>query len=243
MQPPLKPRTAMVLAAGLGTRMRPLTESRPKPLVEVAGRPLVDHILDRLEAAGVAKAVVNLHYRADQLEAHLRARDGSMEIAVSDERAELLETGGGVKKALPLLGEGPFLLANTDSVWIEGAESLVERLRDAWDPQAMDILLVVAPMVLAWGYAGDGDFLMAPDGRLMRRPERELAPFVYTGLGILSPHLFDDTPDGPFSLNLLFDRAIDAERLYGLRMDGPWMHVGTPDAVAEAERVITESVL
>ncbi|ESR25999.1 nucleotidyltransferase family protein [Lutibaculum baratangense] len=243
MKPANRPRNAMVLAAGLGTRMRPLTESRPKPLVEVLGKPLIDHTLDRLAEAGIETAVVNVHYLADQLTEHLRARARPPEVVISDERDELLETGGGLKKALPLLGHEPFLLANTDSIWIEGTTPLLARLVDGWDEEAMDALLVVAPTVLAFGYSGTGDFLMTPEGRLRRRPERTLAPFVYTGLGIISPRLLSEAPDGAFSLNLSFDAAIERERLFGLRMDGPWMHVGTPDAIAEAERVFEESTL
>lgn len=243
MTPAQYPRNAMVLAAGLGTRMQPLTRTRPKPLVEVAGRPLIDHMLDRLAEAEIERAVVNVHYMADQLEDHLQARNGPPEVVVSDERDCLLETGGGVRKALPLLGDGAFFLCNTDSIWIEGTDPLLKRLAAAWKPDEMDALLVVAATVNAWGYAGVGDFLLTKEGRIERRPERQLAPFVYTGLGILKPELFEDTPEGPFSLNLIFDRSIEAERLFGLRMDGPWMHVGSPDAIGEAEQVITESVL
>ncbi len=243
MKPARYPRIAMVLAAGLGTRMRPLTETRPKPLVEVAGKPLIEHMLERLAAAGVDRAVVNVHYLADRLTDYLEARSAPPETLVSDERDELLETGGGVKKALPLLGDEPFFLANTDSIWIEGATPLLERVGCTWDDDRMDALLVLAQTVNAWGYWGMGDFCLLPDGQIRRRPERELAPFVYTGLAILSPRLFEGAPDGAFSLNILFDRAIEAGRLYGVRMDGPWIHVGTPDSVTEAERVITESVL
>jgi MurNAc alpha-1-phosphate uridylyltransferase len=236
------PATAMVLAAGLGTRMRPITERLPKPLVAVAGRPLIDHVLDRLAAAGVRDAVVNVHYLADQIEAHLSGRQVPR-ISISDERGELLDTGGGIARALPLLGPRPFYLANTDSLWIEGARPLLARLAEAWRDDRMDGLLVVAPTVAASGYGGTGDFLLDTAGRLTRRPERTTAPFAYTGAAILSPRLFDDAPEGRFSLNLLFDRAIAAGRLYGLRLDGLWMHVGTPSAIAEAETMIENSVL
>jgi len=237
-----RPGTAMVLAAGLGTRMRPITETLPKPLVEVAGRPLVDHVLDRLAEAGIGRAVVNVHWLADQVENHLKGREAP-EILISDERESLLETGGGVAKALPLIGDKPFFLLNTDSFWMEGARPLLDRMASAWDDSRMDALLVVAAIVATSGYSGSGDFLMDAEGRLSRRPERITAPFVYTGCGILSPRLFETAPDGAFSLNVLFDQAIEAERLYGMRLDGPWMHVGTPDAIEEAERMIFESAL
>jgi MurNAc alpha-1-phosphate uridylyltransferase len=199
-------------------------------------------VLDRLAASGVGRAVVNVHYLADQIEAHLKDRE-SPAVTISDERDELLETGGGIVKALPALGPDPFYLLNTDSLWVESARPLLDRLAEAWDAERMDALLVVAPVVASSGYSGDGDFLLGPDGRLGRRPERLMAPFVYTGSGILSPHLFEGAPDGPFSLNLLFDRAIEAERLFGLRLDGLWMHVGAPAAIAEAELMISESAM
>jgi MurNAc alpha-1-phosphate uridylyltransferase len=237
-----RPEAAMVLAAGLGKRMRPITETTPKPLIEVAGKPLIDHGLDRLAEAGVSRAVVNVHYLADQIEAHLQGR-AAPQIEISDERDLLLETGGGVVHALPKLGSGPFYLLNTDSLWIDGARPLLDRLAEAWDDERMDALLVVAPIVATSGYFGIGDFLLDTEGRLSRRPERVTAPFVYTGCGILSPRLFENAPEGPFSLNLLFDRAIEAERLYGLRLDGLWMHVGTPEAIGEAEMLISESAM
>jgi N-acetyl-alpha-D-muramate 1-phosphate uridylyltransferase len=237
-----RPAAAMVLAAGLGTRMRPITETIPKPMVEVAGRPLIDHVLDRLAEAGVERAVVNVHYLADQLETHLGSRRRPA-ITISDERGGLLDTGGGIVRALPALGDGPFYLLNTDSMWIEGARPLLDRLAAAWDPAQMDGLLVVAATVMSSGYFGPGDFLLDGTGRLERRPERITAPFAYTGCGILSPALFEEAADGAFSLNLLFDRAIDAGRLFGLRLDGLWMHVGTPQAIAEAERLIAESAM
>lgn len=236
------PATAMVLAAGLGTRMRPITDRLPKPLVPVAGTPLIDQVLDRLAAAGVRDAVVNVHYLADQIEAHLSGRQAPR-VVISDERGELLDTGGGIARALPLLGPGPFFLANTDSLWIEGARPLLDRLAEAWSDERMDGLLVVAPTVTASGYGGTGDFLLDTEGRLSRRPERITAPFAYTGAAILSPRLFEGAPAGKFSLNLLFDRAIESGRLFGLRLDGLWMHVGTPAAIAEAETMIENSVL
>ncbi|GJD47636.1 N-acetylmuramate alpha-1-phosphate uridylyltransferase [Methylobacterium crusticola] len=232
---------AFVLAAGLGKRMRPITATVPKPLVEVAGRALIDHALDRIAECGIREAVVNVHYLADLMEAHLDRRRGGPAIVVSDERERLLETGGGVRKALPLLGEAPFLILNSDSFWLEGPRPNLRRLAAAWDPGRMDMLLLVASAATSLGYDGAGDFHMDGDGRLQRRAEREVAPFVYAGVAITKPGLFAGTPDGPFSLNLLFDRAIAAERLYGLRLDGQWLHVGTPEALAQAEERVRAS--
>jgi len=234
------PQTAMVLAAGYGERMRPLTDTKPKPLVEVSGRPLLDHVLDRLAQAGVATVVVNVHYLADQIEAHVAKRT-TPRILISDERDSLLDTGGGVVKALPLLGNAPFLLVNSDSIWLDGTRSNLQRLAAAFDPARMDALLLLAPSATSIGYAGRGDFAMAPDGRLRPRAEREVTPFVYAGAAIFSPALFRNAPQGPFSLNRLFNEAAEAERLFGLRLDGIWMHVGTPDAIALAERAILQS--
>jgi N-acetyl-alpha-D-muramate 1-phosphate uridylyltransferase len=233
--------TAMVLAAGLGKRMRPVTDSIPKPLVTVGGRALIDHALDRLARAGVETAVVNVHHLADLIQAHVRRRR-SPTIIISDERGELLETGGGVKRALPLLGPRPFFVLNSDSLWIEGRKSNLGRMREAWDPERMDILLLVAACAESLGYEGPGDFVMNASGRLNRRGGRETAPFVYAGVAILKPQLFDDTPDGAFSLNRLFDRAILADRLYGLALDGQWLHVGTPEAIAAAEERLAASL-
>jgi MurNAc alpha-1-phosphate uridylyltransferase len=228
-------KTAMVLAAGFGTRMRPLTDAVPKPLVRLRGRALIDHVLDRLVAAGIGQAVVNVHHHADKLEAHLAGRKKPA-IAISDERATLLDTGGGVVKALPMLGPGPFLVHNSDSVWIEGVGSNLARLMRAWDGERMDSLMLLAIGATSLGYDGHGDFVMEADGLLARRAEQRQAPFVFTGVSIAHPRLFQDAPQGRFSLNMLWDRAIDRGRLYGLRLDGLWMHVGTPEALAEAER-------
>jgi MurNAc alpha-1-phosphate uridylyltransferase len=234
------PRTAMVLAAGNGIRMRPLTERMPKPLIAVGGKPLLDNVLDRLAATGVDTAVVNVHYLADQIERHLASRRAPR-IVISDERTELLDTGGGVVKALPILGAAPFYHLNSDTIWIDGVKSNLVRLAESFDAARMDALLLLAATSSSVGYAGRGDFGMAPDGRLQRRPEREVAPFVYAGVAVLSPALFADAPSGAFSLNLLFDHAIEAGRLHGLRLEGVWMHVGTPDAIAAAEEAILES--
>lgn len=229
-------RTAMVLAAGYGERMRPLTDRMPKPLVPLAGRGLIDHVLDRLAAAGVETAVVNVHYLPEQIEAHLRDRAGRPpKTIVSDERDLLLDTGGGAKKALPLLGEGPFFIHNSDSVWSEGVTPALPHMLRLWDPRRMDYLLLLAPLTTSIGYAARGDFDMAPDGRLTRRGERQVVPFAFAGVSLCTARLFDGAPDGPFSLNLLWDQALAKGRLYGVRLDGRWMHVGTPEALAEAE--------
>jgi MurNAc alpha-1-phosphate uridylyltransferase len=230
----------MVLAAGFGTRMRPLTDGKPKPLVDVEGKPLIDHVLDRLAAAGVEQAVVNVHYLADQLERHLASRT-TPRIIISDERAEVLGTGGAVVKALPHLGGAPFVHINSDTIWIDGAASNLERLTQAFDADTMDALLLLAPTAGSIGYDGRGDFTMAPDGRLTKRAESEVAPFVFAGVAILSPALFAGAPQGPFALTARFARAAEAGRLYGLRLDGVWMHVGTPEAIAAAEAAIKAS--
>jgi MurNAc alpha-1-phosphate uridylyltransferase len=230
----------MVLAAGLGTRMRPLTDTMPKPLVPVAGKALIDHVLDRLAEAGVAHAVANVHYLAEQIIAHVAKRTAPR-VKVSDERGLLLGTGGGVVKALPQLGDAPFFHINSDTIWIEGATPNLVRLAEAFDASSMDALLLLAPTAESIGYSGSGDFLMSTDGRLRARGEREIAPFVYAGAGILSPALFAGAPQGEFPLTLLFKRAEHAGRLHGLRLEGLWMHVGTPDAITAAERAIRRS--
>jgi len=232
---------AMVLAAGLGTRMRPLTDTLPKPLVKVAGKALIDHVLDRLADANVAKAVVNVHHMADQIEAHLKGRTRP-QIAISNERDLLLDTGGGVVKALPLLGAAPFFHMNSDTLWIEGVTPNLPRLAAQFTDD-MDILLLLASTTASIGYEGRGDFVMAPDGRLSRRAEREVAPFVYAGAAMMRPSLFVDAPQGKFSLNRMFDRAMEAGRLCGLRLEGTWMHVGTVEAIKAAEAAISESVI
>jgi MurNAc alpha-1-phosphate uridylyltransferase len=236
------PRTAMVLAAGLGTRMRPLTETRPKPLIAVAGKALLDHVLDRLADAGVERAVVNVHYLAEQIIAHTAGR-AKPRVTISDERGLLLGTGGGVVKALGELGTAPFFHINSDTIWIDSVTPNLTRLADHFDAATMDALLLLAPTTGSIGYAGRGDFIMTPDGRLRRRDERAVAPYVYAGAAILSPALFKDAPQGEFSLTDLFDRAAAAGRLHGLRLEGLWMHVGTPEAVGEAEQAIRKSAL
>ncbi len=230
----------MVLAAGLGTRMQPLTDRMPKPLVAVAGKPLIDHVLGQLADAGVEHAVVNVHYKAEQIEQHLNGRKNP-QITISDERGVLLGTGGGLVKALPHLGEQPFYLINSDTIWIDGVTPNLERLADGFDPATMDVLLLLAPTTGSIGYAGRGDFTMLPDGRLQRRGEREVAPFVYAGAAILTPALFKNPPPDAFALTELFARAAGKGRLHGLRLEGRWMHVGTPEAVGEAEAAIRAS--
>jgi MurNAc alpha-1-phosphate uridylyltransferase len=231
--------TAMLLSAGLGKRMAPTANGLPKPLVVLGGKALIDHALDRLAAAGVARAIVNVHYKADLIEAHLQKRQAPA-IEISDERAALLDTGGGVKKALPRLGPGPFLIHNGDSVWIEGVGSNLARLAGAWDEARMDCLMLLALASASHGYQGRGDFALESDGRIRRRKvEQELVPFAFTGVSVAHPRLFDGSPDGAFSLNLVWNRAIAAGRAYGMRMDGVWMHVGSPDALAEAERCLS----
>ena len=236
------PKTAMVLAAGFGERMRPLTDKKPKPLVEVAGKPLIEHVLDKLADAGIETAVVNVHYLADMIEKRLASRK-KPRIVFSDERKLLLNTGGGIVKALPQLGAAPFYLINSDSIWIDGVRGNLARLAENFDPASMDALLLLAPATDSIGYSGRGDFAMASDGRLRARTEREVVPFVYAGVAILSPALFKGAPAGAFSLTTLFDRASEAERLFGLRLEGVWMHVGTPDAIALAEDAILESAV
>jgi MurNAc alpha-1-phosphate uridylyltransferase len=236
------PTKAMVLAAGLGLRMRPLTERMPKPMVPVAGKPLLDHVLDKLADAGVGEAVVNVHYLPDQIIDHV-ARRSRPRIIVSDERNEVLGTGGAVVKALPLLGDAPFFHLNADTMWIDGARPNLTRMAEAFDPARMDILLLMAPTASSIGYGGSGDYAMLPDGALRKRKENQVVPFVYAGVAIMSPALFAGAPLGEFSLTKMFDRANEQERLFGLRLDGVWMHVGTPDAVKAAEQAVLVSVV
>ena len=233
----MKPNRAIVLAAGLGTRMRPYNGQVPKPLVEIGGKSLIDYSLDRLADAGVERAVVNVHHIADAVEQHLASRRRP-HIVISDERAELLGTGGGIAKALPQLGDTPFFLVNSDTVWLDGVKPNFVRLAEAFDPEAMDALLLLAPTTESIGYSGRGDFAMLPDGRLRRRAESEVVPFVYAGAAILSAALFADAPAGAFPLTPLFDCAGGKDRLFGLRLEGLWMHVGTPEAVAAAEAAL-----
>ncbi|MDF2119966.1 nucleotidyltransferase family protein [Roseiarcaceae bacterium H3SJ34-1] len=236
------PHAAMVFAAGLGTRMRPITDKTPKPLVEVGGKALMDHMLDRFAEAGVERAVVNVHYLADQIEAHLAPRK-TPQIIISDERDKLLDQGGGIVKALPLLGKDPFFVCNTDSFWIEGAKSNLEKLAELWNPDEMDVLLLVAPTSNSIGVDWPGDFHMDPTGRLIRRDERDVSAFVYAGVGIVKPELFAHETRDVFRLAPIFFAAAEAGRLFGARLEGIWLHVGTPEMIAEAEKTIARSVL
>ncbi len=236
------PDTAMILAAGLGKRMRPLTDTIPKPLVRLNERALIDHVLDRLATAGIKRVIVNVHHHADKLEAHLRTRTNP-EIAISDERGVLLDTGGGVVRALPSIGDKPFLIHNSDSVWIEGVGNNLSRLLSSWDEERMDSLMLLATTPGSLGYDGHGDFHMDGDGLLMRQSGPRLAPFVFAGVSIAHPRLFEKAPEGRFSLNTLWNAAIEKRRLFGVQLDGLWMHVGTPEALAEAELKIANQHL
>src|SRR5260370_18749455 len=202
----VKPAKAMVLAAGLGVRMRPLTDRVPKPVVRVAGRPVLDHVLDKLADAGVSEAVVNVHYLPDQIIEHVADR-ARPRVIVSDERDHVLGTGGGDVKALPLLGQAPFFLVNADTMWIDGVRPNLARLAEAFEPSRMDILLLMAPTTSSIGYGGRGDYAMLPDGALRKRREHQVVPFVYAGVAIMSPSLFADAPAGEFSLTRMFDSA------------------------------------
>lgn len=232
----------MVFAAGLGTRMRPITDSIPKPLVKVGGRAMIDHALDRLAQAGVERAVVNVHWLADQIEAHVASR-AAPRIIVSDEREKLLDQGGGIVKALPHLGSDPFFICNTDAFWLEGPRSNLRQMAQAWDPEKMDVLLLVAATTASVGVDWPGDFTMEPDGRLVRRDERLVAPFVFSGFGIMKPELFARETRDVFRLAPLFFEAAERGRLYGVRLEGVWLHVGTPEAIEDAEAAIVQSVL
>ena len=228
------PYKAMVLAAGLGTRLKPVTDTLPKGLVQVDNRALIDHALDRLEAVGVGEVVVNTHYLAEQLQAHLSGRKSPV-LQISHED-DLLDTGGGIAKALPLLGDDPFLAVNADAFWLNGPYDALQRMAHTWDDDTMDGLLLLHSTVEAYGYTGLGDFC-APlgDGVLTRRLEGEVSPWLFTGIQMLHPRLFKTAPDGAFSLNLLYDRAIGSSRLHGVVHDGEWFHVGTPQGLEEAE--------
>ncbi|URD61883.1 nucleotidyltransferase family protein [Sphingomonas sp. KRR8] len=232
------PRTAMVMAAGLGKRMRPLTATRPKPLVEVAGKAMLDHVLDRLRAAGVERIVVNVHYLADSIEAHLRKSAKDLDVAISDERQLLLETGGGLKKALPLIEGDPFFAVNSDNFWVDGPTDALKLLASHWDDARMDALLLLVPHARAGNHNGMGDFHMDAAGRLKRRTKSKVAPFVYTGIQILSKRLLAEAPDGVFSTNILWDHAIAQGRCFGVVHQGLWFDVGTPGAIKATEQAL-----
>lgn len=228
---------AMILAAGLGTRMRPITDTMPKPLVPVAGRSLLDRALDSLETAGIDQVFVNVHYLADQIESHLAGR-ATPTTLISDERAELLDSGGGVKRAIAAEADGPLIILNGDSFWIDKDGSNIARLQAAWDGDRMDMLLLLADPDQATGFDGPGDFFMNRDSQLERRGTAASAPHIYAGAIVTTVAYIRQVAAAKFSLNELFDRAIEKNRLYGLRLDGLWLHVGTPDSIGEAERAI-----
>ncbi|HVF83803.1 MAG TPA: nucleotidyltransferase family protein [Sphingomicrobium sp.] len=232
------PRTAMVMAAGLGKRMRPLTATKPKPLVEVAGKALLDHVLDHLRVAGVERVVVNVHYLAGALEAHLKNKAGDLDVAISDERQLLLETGGGLKHALPLIDCDPFLAVNSDNFWVDGPSDTLKLLASHWDDERMDALLLLVPQSRAGNHTGQGDFHMDAQGRLRRRTKAKVAPFVYTGIQMLSKRMLDDAPTGVFSTNILWDKAIADGRCFGVVHQGLWFDVGTPSAIAMTEQAL-----
>jgi MurNAc alpha-1-phosphate uridylyltransferase len=231
---PNAPKTAMVLAAGLGTRMRPLTDDRPKALVEVGGRPLIDHMLDRLGHAGVETCVVNVHAFADRLESHLKARRWPR-IVISDERPQALETGGGLKHALPLLGPGPVWVANIDSVWIESGASALDAVAAAWNPDRMDVCLLVAPTATSMGFHDTGDLFLSEEGEVRFKAPGETAPFVYVGVHICNPAIVANGPDGPFGLLPIWKDLVSRGRVFGVSPPGLWMHVGDPGARDAAE--------
>lgn len=235
-----RPTTAMVLAAGLGKRMRPITSTIPKPLVEVRGKALIDYGLDALVRNGVGKAVVNVHYLPDLMQAHLRKRK-DIEIVISDERDDLLDSGGGIVKALAEIGPDPFFVVNSDTFWIDGYRDNLDLMIDLWDPERMDVCLMIADMRQATGYDGKGDFVMDAEGRLTRVEERDMSPFIYAGAAIIKPEMFAGMKPEKFSLNRIFDKAIDAERLFGVRLGGLWITVGTPAAIPLAEAVFLAS--
>lgn len=232
------PKTAMIMAAGLGKRMRPLTATKPKPLIEVGGKALLDHVLEKLRAAGVRKIVVNVHYLAEALEAHLRSRADGLEVMISDERDLLMETGGGLVKAAPLIDSDPFLALNSDNLWIDGPADTLKLLSSHWDDGKMDALLLLVPLARALNHRGMGDFHMDRKGRVRRRERSHVAPFVFTGIQIISKRLLQDAPNGPFSTNLLWDRAIERGRCFGAVHQGLWFDVGTPQSIQLTETAL-----
>ena len=234
------PSTAMVMAAGLGKRMRPLTDDRPKPMVELAGQPMIDHVLDRLRSAGVGKIVVNVHYLPEILEAHLARSAADFGVTISDERGVLLETGGGLVKAAPLIDCDPFLVVNSDNYWVDGPADALKLLASGWDDNRMDALLLLVPHARAGNHSGQGDFHMDRFGRLRRRGRSRVAPYVFTGIQMISKRLLDGAPDGPFSTNILWDRAISAGRCFGTVHQGLWFDIGSPAALKATERVIID---
>ena len=235
------PRTAMIMAAGLGKRMRPLTATKPKPLIEVAGQALLDHVLDRLRAAGVRKVVVNVHYLADAVEAHLASRKHGLDVVISDERKLLMETGGGLGQASGLIDSDPFLAINSDNLWIDGPADTLRLLASHWDDSKMDALLLLVPLARAENHRGMGDFHMDRAGRLRRRDKSRVAPFVFTGIQMMSKRLLSDPPEGPFSTNVLWSRAIAEGRCFGAVHQGLWFDVGTPRSIKLTEATLEDA--
>jgi MurNAc alpha-1-phosphate uridylyltransferase len=235
------PHTAMIMAAGLGKRMRPLTASKPKPLIQVAGKALLDHVLDRLRTAGVKTVVVNVHYLADALEAHLAARAEGLDIRISDERSLLLETGGGLVKAAPMIDCDPFLAVNSDNYWVDGPADALKLLASQWNSETMDALLLLVPLARARNHSGIGDFHMDRTGRVRRRERSHVAPFVYTGVQMVSKRLLRDPPEGAFSTNILWDRAIEERRCFGAVHQGLWFDVGTPKSIQMTESALQDA--
>jgi len=235
------PRTAMIMAAGLGKRMRPLTATKPKPLIEVGGKALLDHVLERLRIAGVEKVIVNVHYLADALEAHLASRAHGLEIEISDERSLLLETGGGLVKAAPMIDCDPFLALNSDNLWIDGPADTLKLLASQWDDERMDALLLLVPLARAQNHHGMGDFHMDRSGRVRRRAKSHVAPFVFTGVQMVSKRLLRDAPEGAFSTNILWNRAIEEGRCFGAVHQGLWFDVGTPTSIPLTEAALQDA--
>ena len=231
-------RTAMIMAAGLGTRMRPLTNDKPKPLVEVAGKPMIDHCLDKLVEAGISKAVINVHYLPEMIEQHLNSSGHPLEYQISDERSQLMETGGGLVQALPLIDDDPFFCINSDNLWSDGAENCFQRLSDHWNEDVMDALLLVVPHASANNFGGKGDFTLNDEGHIARRGEADHAPYIYSGIQLLSKNLLREAPEGPFSTNVLWNRAIEEDRLFGLIHQGEWFEVGNPEAIGPTEAAL-----
>ena len=235
------PHTAMIMAAGLGKRMRPLTATKPKPLIEVGGKPLLDHVLEKLHAAGVQRIVVNVHYLADAVEAHLASRPHGLDVAISNERGLLLETGGGLVQAAPLIDADPFLAVNSDNLWVDGPADTLKLLASHWEDAKMDALLLLVPLARAENHKGMGDFHMDRQGRLRRRDRSHVAPFVYSGIQMVSKRLLREAPEGAFSTNILWDRAIEEGRCFGAVHQGLWFDVGTPKAIPMTEAALVNA--
>ncbi|WP_373490693.1 nucleotidyltransferase family protein [Parasphingorhabdus sp.] len=233
--------TAMIMAAGLGKRMRPLTETLPKPLVKVAGKAMIDHCFDKLAEAGIGKAVVNVHYLADMLEAHLAGLSHPIETRISDERGQLMETGGGLVQAEPLIEEDNFFCINSDNLWTDGPANSLLQLAETWDEDRMDGLLLLVPRASAHNYRGAGDFHLDEEKRISRRLAGQEAPLIYSGIQLISKRLLRDAPAGPFSTNIFWERAIGEGRLFGLVHQGEWFEVGSPDAIAPTEAALARA--